>query len=73
MVPPFANGNDLLANQREYFNFVKWSKFDGNLKKLVFKANLWSNGYRLEESSYDHRVSNLLNTKSRTFVNKIME
>ena len=45
---------------------------DGNLEKLfaVLQANLRPNGYKLEESAYD-RVSNLLNTKTRTFVNKI--
>ena len=46
--------------------------FCGNLKKLfaVLQANLRPNGYTLKESAYD-RVSNLLNTKTRIFVNKI--
>ena len=45
---------------------------DGNLEKLfaVLQANLQPNGYRLEDSAYDP-VSNLLNTKTRPFVNKI--
>ena len=70
MVPPFANGNDptfcLQINENALW---EWRKLDGNLKQLfaVLQANLWPNGYRLEESAYD-RVSNLLNTKTRNFV-----
>ena len=73
MVPPFATGNDpTLCLQRHGNVLWEWRKLDGNLKQLfaVLHANLRLNGYRLEESAYD-RVSNLLNTKTRTFVNKI--
>ena len=73
MVPPFASGKDHKFCLQINGNILwEWRKLDGNLEKLfaVLQANLWPNGYRLEESAYD-RVSNLLNTKTRTFVNKI--
>lgn len=73
MVLPFANRNDPKFYLQINGNVLrKCKKLDGNLKKLfaVLQANLRPNGYRLEESAYD-RVSNLLNTKTRTFVNKI--
>ena len=73
MVPPFANGNDpTLCLQNNGNVLWEWRKLDGNLKQVfaVLQANLRLNGYRLEESAYD-RVSNLLNTKTRTFINKI--
>ena len=73
MVPPFANGKDPKFCLQINGNILwEWRKLDGNLRKLfaVLQANLRPNGYRLEESAYD-RVSNLLNTKTRTFVNKI--
>ena len=73
MVPPFANGKDPKFCLQINGNILwEWRKLDGNLEKLfaVLLANRRPNGYRLEESAYD-RVSNLLNTKTRTFVNKI--
>ena len=73
MVQPFANGNDPKFCLQMNGNILwEWRKLHGNLKKLlaVLQANLRPNKYRLEESAYD-RVSNLLNTKTRTFVNKI--
>ena len=72
MVRPFANGNDPKFCLQINGN-VLWEKrkLDGNLKKLfaVLQANLLLNEYKLQESAYD-RVSNLLNTKTRTFVTK---
>ena len=73
MVPPFANGKDPKFCLQINGNILwEWRKLDENLEKLcaVLQANLRPNGYRLEESAYD-RVSNFLNTKTRTFVNKI--
>ena len=73
MVPPFANGKDPKFCLQINGNILwEWRKLDGSLEKLfaVLQANLRPNGYRLEESAYD-RVSNLLNRKTRTFVNKI--
>ena len=73
MVRPFANGNDSKFCLQIKGN-VLWEKrkLDRNLKKLfaVLQANLRLNEYKLKESAYD-RVSNLLNTKTRTFVTKV--
>ena len=50
----------------------EWGTLEGNLKKLyaVLQRNLRLNGYLLEQSAFN-RVSVLLSTKTKTFVDKI--
>ena len=73
VVPPFADRKD--PNYCLQINGnVLWERrrLEGNLKKLyaVLQRNLRLNGYLLEESAFN-RVSVLLSTKTKTFVDKI--
>ena len=68
MVAPFVNGDDKNFSLQINGKILKeWKKLEGNLKKLfaALQANLRSIGYTLEESAFD-RVTNLLNTRTRT-------
>ena len=72
-VPPFADGKDPNYCLQIIGNVLwEWRKLEGNLKKLyaVLQRNLRLNGYLLEESAFN-RVSVLLSTKTKTFVDKI--
>ena len=73
VVPPFADGKD--PNYCLQINgdvLLEWRTLEGNLKNLyaVLQRNLRLNGYLLEESAFN-RVSVLLSTKTKTFVDKI--
>ena len=75
VVPPFVDGKDENYCLQINGNVLwEWRILEGNSKKLfaVLQKNLQPNGYSLEKSAFD-RVSLLLNTKTRTFVNKIKE
>ena len=73
VVPLFADGKD--PNYRLQINgnvLWEWRTLEGNLRKLyaVLQRKLRLNGYLLEESAFN-RVSVLLGTKTKTFVDKI--
>ena len=75
MVPPFVAGKDENYCLQINGNVLwEWRILEGNSKKLfaILQKNLQPNGYSLEKSAFD-RVSLMLNTKTRTFVNKIKE
>ena len=73
VVPPFADGKDPNYCLQINGNVLwEWRTVEGNLKKLdaVLQRNLRLNGYLLEESAFN-RVSVLLSTKTKIFVDKI--
>ena len=73
VVPLFAYGKDPNYCLQINGNVLwEWRTVEGNLKKLyaVLQRNLRLNGYLLEESAFN-RVSVLLGTKTKTFVDKI--
>ena len=73
VVPLFADGKDPNYCLQINGNVLwEWRTLEGNLKKLyaVLQRNLRLNGYLLKESAFN-RVSVLLGTKTKTFVDKI--
>ena len=72
VVPPFADGKDPNYCLQINGNVLwEWRTLEGNLKKLyaVLQRNLRLNANLLEESAFN-RVSVLLSTKTKTFVDK---
>ena len=73
VVPPLADGKDpkycLQINGNVYGNGGRW-KATWTKLYAVLQRNLRLNGYLLEESAFN-RVSVLLSTKTKTFVDKI--
>ena len=73
VVPPFADGKDPNYCLQINGNVLwEWGTVEGNLKKLYafLQRNLRLNGYLLEETAFN-RVSVLLSTKTKIFVDKI--
>ena len=73
VVPQFADGKDPNYCLQINGNVLwEWRTVEGNLKKLyaVLQRNLRLNGYLLEESAFN-RVSVLLSTKTKIFLDKI--
>ena len=73
VVPAFAHGKDPYYCIQINGNVLwEWRTVEGNLKKLysVLQRNLRLNGCLLEESAFN-RVSVLLSTKTKIFLDKI--
>ena len=75
VVAPFVDNNDknfsLQMNEKLLW---EWRRLGGNLKKMfaILQANLCVIGYALEESVFDP-VAQLLNVRTKTFLNKLKE